>query len=326
MEVFHRWTDANLDLVYLLYGLAFVIMGSILVASPRENSRFTFGRDLWLLAAYAFIHAPADFLDMRSVVRGSASPLPQDLLTFVSYLFLFEFGRRLLGLSARPLPWFILPVCVAGVLAGSAACGDFPDRFHVLTGYLIRFPAGLMAGVGFILYYRAHREELDALQSRRYFLAAGAAMAAWAFFCGLIRRSGDSFPVMLFDLGWFHDTFAAPVQLFRAICALLVAWSVWGILRLFAREAKERLNREIEERRLAQAEQSRLVGELQEALSNVRTLSGLLPICAGCKKIRDDQGDWNQIEHYIQKRTDTRFSHGMCPECAPKYFGKFAKP
>ncbi len=58
--------------------------------------------------------------------------------------------------------------------------------------------------------------------------------------------------------------------------------------------------------------------ELQEALANIKTLSAMLPICAYCKKIRDDKGYWSQVEEYISKHTDTLFSHGICPECAKK--------
>jgi CheY-like chemotaxis protein len=60
--------------------------------------------------------------------------------------------------------------------------------------------------------------------------------------------------------------------------------------------------------------------ELQDALAQIRTLSGLLPICAGCKRIRDDAGIWTQIEAYIHDRTDVEFSHGLCPECTGTYF------
>jgi hypothetical protein len=56
--------------------------------------------------------------------------------------------------------------------------------------------------------------------------------------------------------------------------------------------------------------------QLQEALANVKTLSGLLPICANCKKIRDDKGYWNQIEFFIRDRSSAKFSHSMCPECS----------
>lgn len=60
--------------------------------------------------------------------------------------------------------------------------------------------------------------------------------------------------------------------------------------------------------------------ELQEALIKVKTLSGLLPICASCKKIRDDQGYWQQVEVYIREHSDAEFSHGLCPDCARKLY------
>jgi transcriptional regulator with PAS, ATPase and Fis domain len=66
--------------------------------------------------------------------------------------------------------------------------------------------------------------------------------------------------------------------------------------------------------------------ELQEALANIKTLSGMLPICAYCKKIRDDKGYWSQVEEYISKHTDTLFSHGICPECAKRIFEEMENP
>lgn len=62
-------------------------------------------------------------------------------------------------------------------------------------------------------------------------------------------------------------------------------------------------------------EMHRLNTQLQEALAKVKTLHGLLPICSNCKKIRDDQGYWHQIEMYIRAHSDAEFSHGICPEC-----------
>jgi hypothetical protein len=64
----------------------------------------------------------------------------------------------------------------------------------------------------------------------------------------------------------------------------------------------------------------RLVVELQGSLAKIKTLSGLLPICASCKKIRDDQGYWSQVENYIAEHTTARFSHGLCPACLRKFF------
>ena len=76
---------------------------------------------------------------------------------------------------------------------------------------------------------------------------------------------------------------------------------------------------DITERKELEKERERLIKELQKALSNVKTLTGLLPICAWCKKIRDDTGYWNEVEHYISEHSDAEFTHGMCAECLEKY-------
>ncbi|OGP96328.1 MAG: hypothetical protein A2157_13960 [Deltaproteobacteria bacterium RBG_16_47_11] len=78
--------------------------------------------------------------------------------------------------------------------------------------------------------------------------------------------------------------------------------------------------RDITERKKTEVEREKLIHELQAALNKVKTLSGLVPICASCKKIRDDKGYWNQIESYIEKHSTAEFSHGMCPECSKKLY------
>jgi cell division protein FtsB len=60
--------------------------------------------------------------------------------------------------------------------------------------------------------------------------------------------------------------------------------------------------------------------ELERALANVKVLRGLIPICAGCKKVRDDQGYWSQVEKYVGEHSEATFSHGLCPDCAERYF------
>ena len=62
------------------------------------------------------------------------------------------------------------------------------------------------------------------------------------------------------------------------------------------------------------------VRRLQDALNKVKTLSGMLPICASCKKIRDDNGYWSGVETYVSKHTEVVFSHGLCPECEKKMY------
>ncbi len=81
--------------------------------------------------------------------------------------------------------------------------------------------------------------------------------------------------------------------------------------------------KDITDRKLAEEERDKLIVELQEALAKVRHLSGLLPICASCKKIRNDEGFWEQVETYISEHSEALFSHAICPECGKKLYPEY---
>jgi hypothetical protein len=87
-------------------------------------------------------------------------------------------------------------------------------------------------------------------------------------------------------------------------------------------KTNKQLQNEIEIRKEAEANKEMLILDLQKTLKEIKTLRGLLPICSNCKKIRDDEGYWNQIEGYIQKYSHVKFTHSMCPECIDKLYGK----
>jgi hypothetical protein len=81
--------------------------------------------------------------------------------------------------------------------------------------------------------------------------------------------------------------------------------------------------RDIGEQKRAERDRERMLVELQSLLGEVKTLTGLLPICSYCKKIRDDKGYWNQIEHYIGKHSRANFTHSVCPACAKHQYAQF---
>jgi PAS domain S-box-containing protein len=83
--------------------------------------------------------------------------------------------------------------------------------------------------------------------------------------------------------------------------------------------------RDISSRKRVEAERERLISELQDALAQVKALSGLLPICSSCKRIRDESGEWNSVEKYIRERSTASFTHGICPECARRLYPEFYK-
>jgi PAS domain S-box-containing protein len=77
---------------------------------------------------------------------------------------------------------------------------------------------------------------------------------------------------------------------------------------------------DISNRKQMELEREKLINELQDALAEIKELRGFLPICANCKKIRDDDGYWQQVEKYITDRTDAQFSHSICPDCAKTFY------
>lgn len=88
-----------------------------------------------------------------------------------------------------------------------------------------------------------------------------------------------------------------------AVPLVLAPAMFYAFLRLLEKLDQSELQRE------------KLIGELQDALAKVKVLSGLIPICSKCKKIRDDKGFWNQIESYLKAHSEAEFTHGLCPDC-----------
>jgi PAS domain S-box-containing protein len=91
-----------------------------------------------------------------------------------------------------------------------------------------------------------------------------------------------------------------------------------GLLELGNHKYVLAFDRDITKRKLAEQEREKLIVKLQDALEKIKTLRGLLPMCAWCKKIRDDKGYWNKVEDYLREHSDATFTHGICPECLKK--------
>jgi len=103
---------------------------------------------------------------------------------------------------------------------------------------------------------------------------------------------------------WWDPKGLILALILSGICPLFLA----GFFSHYCLRVGERAKRQ-------QQKVNRLNQELEQTLREVRELSGLLPICSYCKKIRDDQGYWRQVEDYVQRHTRARFTHGLCPEC-----------
>ena len=101
------------------------------------------------------------------------------------------------------------------------------------------------------------------------------------------------------------------------VTATMIPWYGGSAILVTLRDVSVRVE--------AEQERESLIEELQEAMEKIKTLRGLLPICAHCKKIRDDAGYWQQVEEYISDHSDATFSHGICPDCIRKHYPEYDK-
>ncbi len=135
-----------------------------------------------------------------------------------------------------------------------------------------------------------------------------------------LKQFDDAPPVVILT-GHGSEEIAVQAMKFGAM-DYIVKDEKKGYLKLLGITLRQAI--ELHEARLASkkmiAEQTKLLSELQMALANVKRLSGLVPICSSCKKIRDDRGYWNQLEAYLQENLQLNFTHGICPDCVAKLY------
>ncbi|MBL8435185.1 MAG: PAS domain S-box protein [Zoogloea sp.] len=259
-----------MDIVFFIYGLAFMVLGVVIVIWPKEGSRFEFARlSLWL-AGFAFVHGTLEWMELWRVVRGDNPVLAtaRPLTLLASYMLLFEFGRRMLHAAQADTPhrqrasaW------IHALLLGSVAAGSFAhdaplDSLAIWTRYLYGFPAALLSAVGLQAY--ASRRIRPALAAgefttvRRSCQLAGAAFAAYGVLAGLIVPQAPWPPASWLNQDVFSATVGIPVQILRAACGVLIAASMAHVLRIFHLKQQQHLTLTLQQTAAALEEAGRL--------------------------------------------------------------------
>lgn len=241
----------NLDMVFFIYGLAFFTMAIGILIQPhtlRAESIFRLSDIVWLLAGFGLIHGANEWLDMVTIMRGysqTAWNLIRVITLASSYIFLFEFGRRFILLSFnRFLNRWVTVVFSVIVLA---LIFLLREERTIWPRYLLGFPGAMLSAFGFILYYRKNEDILKLFDVRLYFWTAAISLGFYSIFGGIFVPKASFFPASLVNKSSFLNIFGIPVELFRTICAILLAWSVWNILGIFDWEMKVTLRRRLEE-------------------------------------------------------------------------------
>jgi len=298
--------------VFLIYGLAFVALGLAIAVQPRHGTLFRLGPKLWLLAAFGALHGINEWIDMLRLLDAPGAAhldLPGQAILALSFVFPMQFGLAML----RPRRHWVqgVPMLVFFVWALAVGVGDLHGAgARALARYVIGLP-----GIAVATAVLAREAVIIGRRTlpRPYWSLALAAVSfgAYGLLAGIFVEPAGFFPASVFNAAAFESALGFPVQVARTVCAVALAYNLVRVLRLFEWERAQVLERKVDER----------TAELRNAVAQVETLRGLLPICAWCKKIRDDEGYWSEVEAYIAKRSGATFTHGVCPSCAEKMLG-----
>ncbi|KCZ71993.1 PAS domain S-box [Candidatus Methanoperedens nitroreducens] len=229
----------NLDVVFFIYGFAFVVLGIILFLQLRitKKSRFRLLYILWLLAWFGVIHGTNEFIDLFILIKGDSSFLKifGASVLFISYLFIFLFGYQLIniGKTKRLGIWFpfIITLLFFGfpVLSGVTSY----NTWNISSRYFLGFPGAILSAIGFFLYYQSEADRLRKAIVKRYFICAALFFGLYGILGGLIVPEADFFPASVINNASFISWSGIPVQIFRAISAVGIAWSLWHIVNIF---------------------------------------------------------------------------------------------
>jgi hypothetical protein len=214
--------------------------------------------------------------------------------------------------------------------------------YTVITALLIlsvfvwkNFPVCFVAGRGLTPFKKISEYIICAIltvnilllhRNRDSFEPSVFTLLLWSLVCTIVSELAFTFYISNYGIsnmvGHYFKIFS-----FYLVYRAIIRTGIERPFQLIFRELDEtnkKLIREIGIRKETEAELANTIEELKQAFGEVKILSGMLPICAGCKKIRDDQGYWQQIESYISKHSDADFSHSICPECVARLYPELA--
>lgn len=254
MDLTYQFFREHLDIVFFIYGLAFLLMGVAILVQPKKESEIRLARILWILAVFAIIHAINEFLDMWAVVKGSNVMFDfiRYIVLFISYCFSFEFGRQLFRMTKLESPawqkkisgllvWWLLPAIGCLIYIFSFISPDFWNTGSIWTRYLLGFPGSFLIGSGIFLYYKNEKTSPDINKVKKYFLLMSVSFLIYGMLGGAIVPRGEFFPSSWLNTDSFVSAVKIPVQVFRACCAIAALWAVTGILTVFNFEADNKV-------------------------------------------------------------------------------------
>ncbi len=236
-------------LVWFIYGLAFFVLGLMILIYPKKDSKFDLARHIWLIAVFGIVHGVNEWLDMFQAIGG---PLPLSVVEFagmftlpVSFFFLVQFGVSTLSRNlsksrrlVRVIPWLLAVAWPALLLLSKP--DDRLFMANVWSRYLLCVPGTFLTAWGLFSYAPGFKA-MRLYSVTRNLTIAAATFLVYGVFAGLFVHKADFFPATILNYENFISLTGLPVQLFRTVCAIVAAWSVIRMLDVFRWETQEAL-------------------------------------------------------------------------------------
>ncbi len=246
--MFAEFFTKNLDVVFLISGVSYVAMAVAIYAQPHHESSFRLADIMGLLAGFGMAHGINEWLYMFALIKKDQEIILTNIRAIaltIAFVFLFEFGRRLIILSLKKfLNKWITIVLYFLVFVLIAVTKENPV---IWPRYLLGFPGGIFSAYGFILYYRNNKTILSLFKTHKYFIAAAVSLAAYGILGGIFVPKANFFPASFINNTMFFHLFGIPVQVFRAVCAVILVWSIYKILDIFEWEIISELKSALQE-------------------------------------------------------------------------------
>ncbi|MDD5686478.1 MAG: HAMP domain-containing sensor histidine kinase [Elusimicrobia bacterium] len=319
MDLIYQFCKNNIDIIYFIYGFAFVMMGFAIFIQPKKGTQFKFANILWLLALFGIIHGTNEFLDMWLIIKGYNRSLEviKLFVLFMSYFCLLEFGIRIFCLSdithfvwrkkivdfAR---WWTLLIIIFLIYVFNFIPGDFMKIGNIWTRYLLGLPSGMLSCFGILSYYKHEKEIIEPFGVKKYVFTASISLLIYSILGGLVVPKGNFSPSNWLNVDSFILVIHIPVQLFRATLALIILWSVIRIISIFNLEIESKLeesNKNLIELDKRKSEFVSMVShELKTPLTNI---IGFAQTMLSLKSNVDEQRQYLEIINLEGKRLAT---------------------
>jgi diguanylate cyclase (GGDEF)-like protein/PAS domain S-box-containing protein len=232
-----------MTILLFIYGLAFFILGLSILIYPKKNSSYAMANKLWLIAFFGITHGLNEWVDMFILIDRHMQVMPVKIfhliLMPVSFFFLLQFGTTVLSEDKKKLSALrILPVVLplAWLLIVMTSSNPFLDG-DIWARYLMGIPGTFVTSAAFFLHVKEFRKS-GAASVASYIRLTASAFLFYGFLSGFIVPVADFFPPSVLNYALFMDKVGMPVQVFRALCALLLTFSMIKGLSVFDFETR----------------------------------------------------------------------------------------